>query len=137
MVFKFRGAYDLGRHQVPPLPRFTIFTDRDDGKLWALTHDSTFGFVGIDDVVPTTATYLKTFGPFEGPVLPTEPRVRLFVRGGALGYEVIAESPHVSDLEYGRVLTRRAQEGNVFEIIEGSTFSLINSVALSYQQELP
>lgn len=105
----------------PPLPVFIVLTDRADGTLWVLTHDSTGEYVAINDegllinsaVSPTLEfSDFRVFPAFEGPVVPDNPsnpigqkaaQKRLLVNGGYLGYEDIEP-----ETEQGRVMTRRS-----------------------------
>lgn len=117
---KYRGFYDLGPVRVPPLPTRIVLTDRDDGKLWELIHDSTEGYVGLSDEIsdkPDKRVYDAEFGP----ILPTEPKLQLIVRGGNLGYEVEVLPEWLSDRDQARILTRRGNSSTVFEIKVPST----------------
>lgn len=77
--------------RVPPLPYFIVLIDRDDGTEWVLSHTDDEG---------TTRVTLNDEGLERGPLPPRTDYVkadwyglgngiRLFVRGGRLGYEVV------------------------------------------------
>jgi hypothetical protein len=124
--------YDLGPFR-GKLPQYLVLTDRQDGKKWVLLHnnsphlvlqgsppvlvDDGLGFISISDVIPTTPDKL-VYAPFDGPVLATNPRLRLFVRGGYLGIEEVTELPRpTTDQDQARVLTRRGVNTETKELV--------------------
>lgn len=84
------------RHRIPPLPQFTVFVDRDDGTEWVLSH-------AIDPDVGYVRVTLNDEGLQRGTLRPRVDAIfypadeganmgqgiRVFVRGGRLGYEVV------------------------------------------------
>src|SRR3990167_3608969 len=109
---RVRGHTDMGMIRIPALPQFIVMTDRADGKLWVLTHGSDGEHIAINDDLTVLdlgqRTWTSTtYGPNDGPYLPTNPGVRLIVRAGRLGYEFITQDQGVSDQDQARLLTRR------------------------------
>jgi hypothetical protein len=75
------------------------------------------GYISVSDVISTSADKI-VYAPFDGPVLATNPRLRLFVRGGILGVEEVAKLPHpTTDQDQARVLTRRGMNKENRELI--------------------
>lgn len=86
------GYLDMGRPQIPPLPPYTVFTDRADGETqWLLTFEGTAPdyVVVLDDDLPRTPD-VEFYDPFDGPYL-RRGTVRLFVSDGVLQAEAVAE----------------------------------------------
>ncbi len=110
------GYYDLGPVQIPPFPVRIILTDRDDGTLWVLTHDADREHVVLSDVFPTDTLY-TIYGPYDGPIVGTNPRIQLLVRDGRLGYEQDDNPPWLNDRDQARVLSRRAANTTYTEIV--------------------
>jgi len=91
------GWSDLGPIQIPVLPPYIVLTDRADGTLWLLTWNATnqppvdgLGYVSIRNDGLPTGPRVQTYGPFDGPTVGSvkgNVAVRLFVRGGFLGYD--------------------------------------------------
>ncbi len=92
-------------------------TDRDDGTIWKLIHDSVETLVGIDDSGVGNDTFFTVYGPFEGPWLPREPTIRIFIRGGRLGYEIQDLPVWLADRDQHRVMTRDGAEQFIYELI--------------------
>ncbi len=136
------------RPRVPPLPPFIVLTDRDDGTLWVLSHDSTGEYVAINDeglLVNSAVSLTKKFPdyvvypPFDGPVIadpPTNPyaqanrQKRLLVRGGYLGYEDIEP-----EVEQGRVMTRRRMSRILRRIIVPDSWRSFDSGSLTMDDD--
>ena len=129
---RIRGFTDIGPPRVPPLPQYTILTDRADGTLWALVHNG--DSFGIDDTVHIKRTDKVEFGAFHGPRLASNPKVRLLVRNGFLGYEDVTLPVGESELNTQRPLTRRGVDRKTFEVIEPSTSFVLGRDALAYDE---
>lgn len=112
----YHGYTNMGRVRVPPLPVHIIMTDRDDGTEWVLIHTSD-GEIGVNDEALGNHKDFQRFGPYDGPYLPRVPQIRLFVRGGRLGYEYETLPPWLSDRDQRRVMTRRGTAAEAFEVI--------------------
>ena len=115
---RVQGFTDLGGIRIPPLAVTIVFTDRGTGTLYALIHDVTGNFIGIDDeTAQVTRPDAVVFGAFAGPLLSKEkPILRLLVRDGVLGFEEVVLPTGVSDLDQARVLSRRINESMLIEI---------------------
>lgn len=129
---RVRGFTDIGPPRVPPLPQYTVLTDRVDGTLWTLVHNG--DFFGIDDTVHIKRTDKVEFGAFHGPRLADNPNVRLLVRNGFLGYEDVTLPVGVTDVNYQRPLTRRSVDRKTFEILEPVTSFVLGVDALAYEE---
>lgn len=92
------GYLDLGPTRIPPPPAGIVFTDRADGTLWALVHDATLTWVGLDTDLP--ADEAVVYGAFSEPYLAD---LRLFVENGILGYE---DTPDRALSRSGALITR-------------------------------
>lgn len=122
------GYTFMGHIQIPPLPETIILTDRGDGTLWALTHNTTtgyqppdgLGYISITDVLPTNDYVI--YAPFEGPRLSSDPSIVLLVRDGYLGYEQQVLPRFTTDIDNAPVRTRRANAHEVREIIVPTTW---------------
>lgn len=98
-------------------------TDRADATVWLLSHNGTEDRIMIsDEITPTSVSNRSVYGPFEGPWLPGEPSVRIFIRGGRLGYEVEELPPWLSDRDQHRVMSRLGVTAESFELIVPSTW---------------
>lgn len=127
-----RGYTDLGRVRIPPLPQIVVLEDRADGTLWALTHDSTGTYVGLTDELPGTRKDFFLYGAWQGPLVPSDHRLRLLVRDGHLGYEEVDHPVGVQDIDNARVLTRRTG-ATKFEIVKPAAWA--TGDALAYETE--
>src|SRR5262245_52254782 len=90
-----QGYLDMGRIQIPPLPQNIILTDRADGTQWLLSHSDRTepssdgeGHIAIISNFHLTDSDYVIYGAYDEPVLKEDPRVRLIVRGGRLGYDI-------------------------------------------------
>lgn len=112
-----------------PLPALVIFTDRDDGKEWFLTHTADGSHISLTSglTVPRSGPIYRA-GIDGGPYLFQDPDVylKLFVRGGHLGYETM--SPGGSS---GPVLTRRGMARQVKRVY--MSFDWHNTGNLAWQ----
>lgn len=100
----------------PDLPAIIQFTDRDDGKIWTLTHNEEEQRIGLTDDPPSgwIAGFVRRFDAYAEPSLPGLPHVRIFVRGGRLGYEVL--NSRASNA--GRLMSRRGLEKFALELFD-------------------
>lgn len=124
------------RARQPPFPQFVVLTDRADGTLWVLSHDTTGEYVAINDaglVIGGSLTHkdFTVYSAFGGPVVadtPSNPvaqrasQKRLLVRGGYLGYEDVTD-----ELEQARVMTRRGMSRIIRRIFVPDTWRMFES----------
>jgi hypothetical protein len=135
--------WDLGPFR-GRLPQYVVLTDRvepctgDDpvegcqhaGKLWVLVHvlpepcpeeeedppcvegDIT---IELSASIPTTPDKI-IYAPFDGPILDTNPRIRLLASGGVLTYEVEALPFPTTDRKQAPILTRRGVSKEAMQI---------------------
>ncbi len=126
---RINGYTNFGGYQFPILPQQIILTDRADGTRWLLSHNRTtassdgLGSISIDDAPNLFRGDYRIYSPDEGPILATDPTVRLIVRGGYLGVDIEALPTYILDLDQSRVLTRRGTESFSREIIEATSSS--------------
>ncbi len=119
------GFTDFGGITIPFLPQYCIFTDRADGTLWYLSHNSDGTRIGIND--GTISIPLKRiFAAFDEPFAKNDPRMRIFVRGGRIGYERRELPQGEQDNDTMRLLSRRVNENVQREIISPVDFSESN-----------
>ena len=119
---RVKGFTDFGSIQLPVLPQYTIFTDRADGTLWYISHNSDGTRLAIND--GTISVPLKrVFNAFDEPYAKNNPRMRVFIRGGRLGYEIIELPQGQQDRDTMRLISRRANENVQREVISPVDFS--------------
>jgi hypothetical protein len=136
--------WDLGPFR-GRLPQYIILTDRiapctgvdpvegcqHAGKLWVLQHvlptpcpppvvgqpPCVVGpiTISLSAVIPTTPDKL-IYAPFDGPILDTNPRIRLLASGGVLGYEVEQLPFPTTDRKQAPILTRRGTAKEAMQI---------------------
>lgn len=77
----------------PDLPAIIQFTDRNDGTVWTLMHRASDDRLMLTDEQPRKhfRGHIRRFEAYGEPTLPGLPHVRVFVRGGRLGYETLPE----------------------------------------------
>lgn len=113
---KWRGYTNLGPVRIPPLPPFIFMTDREDGTIWQLSHDTDDDHVGIDDSGIGTKVHYELYGPYDGPWIYADPPIRMLIRDGRLGYDI----PDATDLAVkysnGAIMTREGNTAASFEI---------------------
>jgi hypothetical protein len=100
------------------LPSFIVMTDRDTGTLWRVHHDASYVLVGITNA-PVPKLYLgmyKQYGPYEGPIMGNNPRIRMLIRNGLLGYEVVDLGQGVTDQDNAPLNTRLEQSRFSLEV---------------------
>lgn len=115
-----------------PIVRFPmsyIFTDREDGKLWLLSFETQeesadgTGHIILTDAIPRRIRlHSRTYPAGEEPTLGGNPSIRLFVRDGRLGYEVVPLPRPEQDKDQGRVLARQGLSSEFREIIIPSSW---------------
>lgn len=128
------GYTDMGPIRIPPLPANTILTDRGDGTLWQLTHDSTGQYLGIESAWPSRYKDLIVYSPYNGPRLGEEGRIQIFVRNGNLGFEFAEYPQGITDMDNPRLLTRRGVEHIILEIVLPTNWSSVDPDAtLAYE----
>lgn len=104
-------AKGLGTFTFPMMPQGIILTDRANGTLWLLSHNTVedspddLGHVAITDVIPTSVQ-ATTYLPGEEPVMGEQYTIRLIVRAGRLGYEVVSYPQGITDTDRAPILTR-------------------------------
>ena len=110
----------LGRIQIPPLPVILALTDRADGTVWYLTHDTANGgYIGITDTAPASTKLrlqVQRYAANEGPYVATRQPVRFLVRGGRIGYEP-AVAGDITSYGSSRVYTRLLLSSTSYEIV--------------------
>lgn len=122
MSRRVRGYTDMGRIRIPPLPRGIVFTDRDDGTLWLLGHTTDpagpdgYGYVTLNDTFSAREN-ARVYDAYDGPLLGKNPLIRLLVRGGQLGYEMVDMGVGTHDIDQARVLSRNGNRGDFSDII--------------------
>lgn len=87
---KFRRGFLPTRDgpRIPPALLNFAMTDRADGKVYWINHDD--DKIAIDDVFPPGFKG-HTYRQFDGPHIPTDfGSMRLLIRDGAMGYEIVA-----------------------------------------------
>lgn len=91
------------------LPNFFAMTDREDGNVWYLTHDADDERFAINDSLPAGRLKgaIQRYEPYHGPIIAENPRLRLLIRNGRIGYEVEVLPQGVSDRDQARITTRR------------------------------
>lgn len=140
---RIHGYTDMGQIVIPPQPTYIIMTDREDGTLWHLTHNTTVfstdgnGYISITDSIPTTPDKF-VYGPYDGPYvqernnLQEHTIVRLLIRNGFLGYEMFEQVP-VQSIDTKSVITRRT--ANIHRQILRPTFWIKRGDTLSWTTE--
>jgi len=122
---RVKGYTDFGGIALPVLPQYCIFTDRDDGTLWYISHSSDGLTIALNDatigVVPK-----RIFAANDEAYLASDPRMRIFVRGGRIGYELRAMPQGEQDNDQMRIISRRANENVQREMVKPSNFSEAN-----------
>ena len=108
------GYLDMGRAQIPPLPPYTVFTDRADGTLWLLSYTGTDPdyVIVLDDDLPTTPD-VEFYDPLDGPYVGRG-RVKLFVEGGVLQGELADTSD--ATIRNRRIFARVTGTNTMLEI---------------------
>ena len=110
--------------RIPPLPPFVILEDRADGTLWILSHresDDRFKITSQDVAIPAhlRAQY-RVYGPLEGPILEWGGGlIRLLIRGGRIGYEVLLPVQGQRDKDFPPVYTRDSYENHSLVLSQG------------------
>lgn len=122
---RVKGYTDFGGIPLPVLPQYCIFTDRADGTLWHLGHSSNGLNIALNDAT-IGAVPKRIFAANDEPYLPSDPAMRIFVRGGRLGYEFRTLPQGEQDNDTMRLVSRRANENVQREMVKPSTFSLTN-----------
>ena len=125
MRSRVKGYTDFGGIALPVLPQHCIFTDRDDGTLWLLGHSSDGLRITLNDAT-ISVPLNRTFAAFDEPYVPTDPKMRIFVRGGRLGYEMRDLPQGEQDNDQMRLVSRRANENTQREMIKPLTFDINN-----------
>lgn len=119
------GYNDLGPTRIPPVQSFFAMVDRGTGTLWYLSHRSTDNRISINDTFPSAFQALDLFqyGAYDGPYIPSPRRdaiLRLFVRDGRLGYEVVDLGHAVVDVDAAPVRSRKNFQLYALEVYHGN-----------------
>ncbi len=122
---RVKGFTDFGSIQLPVLPQFVIFTDREDGTLWYLSHSSDGLNIALNDGT-INVPFKRVFAANDEPFIRNNPRMRIFVRGGRIGYEIIELEQGVTDKDTMRIISRRGNENVQREMIAPASFSEAN-----------
>ena len=122
---RVKGYTDFGGIPLPVLPQYCIFTDRADGTLWYLSHSSDGLNIALNDatigVVPK-----RVFAANDEPYIGNNPRMRIFVRDGRIGYEIRELDQGEQDKDVMRLISRRANENVQREMVSPVVFSEAN-----------
>ena len=108
--------------RVPPLPPVIQMQDRQDGTWWTLTHRQSDNRWAInDDPLPFAIRgQVQRWGPYDGPTVDWgKGTIRLLIRGGRIGYEVVDFGVATTDRDNARVMTRRGTTAYSLEITQG------------------
>lgn len=103
----------LGMATPRGLPMWVSMVDRADGTVWYLTHRVSDQRFGITDSPPPPKQRLsvRAHGAYDGPYLEVAGRkglvLRLLIRNGRFGYEVVTPTRALVDLASPLVTTRR------------------------------
>lgn len=123
-----QGYYRMGPVRIPPLPAIVGLTDREDGTIWYLTHDTDFTRIALNsdlsevNIAPSDRYQdFIIYGAYEGPYL--DKNIQLMVRDGRIGYDYRATQPGVSFYGYPPPWTRRRVEQRHFKIFKGDSFN--------------
>lgn len=107
-----QGYWDMGGIKIPPIPKPIILTDRADGTLWWLSFSTAspgpdgLGYVSLNSQIPTDPNRI-IYDVNEGPIVGSNPRIRLIVRGGYLGYELFPAQRGITAGSQERVLAQK------------------------------
>ena len=120
-----KGYTDFGGIALPVVPQYCIFTDRADGTLWYIGHSSDGLTLTLNDAT-IGVTPKRIFAAGDEPYVPSDPRMRIFVRGGRIGYELRDMPQGEQDNDQMRMISRRASENVQREIVKPANFSEAN-----------
>lgn len=120
---------NLGQIKLPLLPQYLVIQDRGTGTWYVVRHSEDGARVSItpeDEVLSQAEAWrnAKRYASGEEPVLGTNPRRRLIIRNGRLGYSDETLSNPVTDRNNAPLLTRRSTQRRVREIVEPDTPSV-------------
>lgn len=133
---KVKGYADFGPIRIAPLPQGIVLTDRDDGTLWLLSHTQDpvgpdgEGYITINDYIHPAIIH-TVYDAYEGPIVDTIPirrTLRLLVRGGYLGYEVIDFGRATTDIDHAPIQTRRIVNRRTANIYVPTSFNTNGNV---------
>ena len=94
------------------MPSFVGLTDRDDGTVWYLSHrvdDQRFS-ITTATAAPKHMLGARVYAANDGPLVSWKkggPLLRLLVRGGRIGYELVAPVRGIKDIDPAPITTRR------------------------------
>lgn len=114
------GGTWMGGTILPVLTQFMVLTDRDDGKLWLLSHHLTSenrDYFMITDTWNPRKQPEIILGPYDGPFLPDYPHLRFFIRGGRIGYEEIDTAQQTQ-----RILSRKTMQHYTLEVLVPASY---------------
>lgn len=87
--------------RLPPAPARVVMTDRANGTRWLLSYSTAFNtsdgfghFSITDDLTETVnrGELPRIYGAYDGPYLASTPIVRLLIRNGYLGYDIVEQT---------------------------------------------
>lgn len=117
------GYLDMGGITIPPMPQYTVMTDRnDETTLWLLSFTTNQpspdnnGFITLNSTIPDSLDKV-VYGPWDGPILDGNPAVQLLVRNGHLGYEFDILPVGLTSKNQARIIARRPLSQLLREII--------------------
>ena len=101
--------------RIPPALLNFAMTDRATGTLYWINHDD--DKIALDDVFPPGFKG-HTYGPFAGPHVVTDfGPMRLLVRAGAMGYEMVPTAPNHPRVYLSEATTDLARTDVFMEIV--------------------
>ena len=133
---KVKGYADFGPIHIAPLPQGIVITDRDDGTLWLLSHTQDpvgpdgEGYISINDYIHPAVQY-KVYAAYDEPIvdiIPIHRAIRLLVKGGYLGYEIVDFGRATSDIDYAPIQTRRIVNRRTAQVYVPVTFNTNGNV---------
>lgn len=139
-----KGYTNLGRLRVAPLPQFIVMVDRGDGTEWVLSHAMHEGLIhvsidseGLERPAPLEDRRdFHYYGPYDGPYIGSNPRVRLLIRDGYLGYDYPELPSGVSDRDQQLVTTRKGVQKRSHEIVVPTTWRRFDDM-LAFEEDNP
>lgn len=100
-----------GKITFPILPQGTVLTDRDDGTLWLITHNTTesssddLGYIAITDEIDRRLP-VQIYEAYSEPTVEDRHQIRLFVRGGNLGMDIVDRGQGITDIDNAPIYSR-------------------------------
>lgn len=114
-----RSSFLPGKAYVPPLPNFVVIEDRADGTLWYLSivEDHGLPHVSINDASVHPMVPKHIYRAFDEPFISGDPRVRMIIRDGLIGMEVLTPPKGTSQQSSPPTHARKGFQREFIEII--------------------